>query len=72
MYTGQAVDIFFWFVKLINYFIVTKPMDISMQSILDQMSFTVLYGVICGIVCRCYTEKNTAFWIMDLVSGKKV
>jgi len=71
MYTGQAVDIF-WFVKLINYFIIAKPMDISMESIWDQMSFTILYCVSCGIVCRCYIEKSITCRIMDLVSGEKV
>jgi uncharacterized membrane-anchored protein YitT (DUF2179 family) len=71
MYTGQTVDIFL-FVKLINYFIITKPMDISMESIWDQISFTVLYCVICGTVCRCYNEKSTTFRIMVLVSGEKV
>ena len=64
--------IFFWFVKLIIYFIITKPMYISVESIWDQMSFTILYCVICGIFCRCYIEKTTAFRIMDLVSGEKV
>jgi uncharacterized membrane-anchored protein YitT (DUF2179 family) len=43
-----------------------------MESIWDQMSFTILYCVICGIVCWCYTEKVTTFRIMDLVSGEKV
>jgi len=64
--------IFFGFVELINYFIITKPMDISMESIRDQISFTISYCVICGIVCRCYTEKGTTFRIMDIVSGEKV
>lgn len=47
-------------------------MDISMESIWDQMSFTTLYCIICGIVCLCYTETSTAFRIMDFVSGEKV
>lgn len=71
VYTGQALDIF-WFVKLIIYFIITKPMEMSMESIWDRISFTVLYCVICGIVCWCYNENSTAFWMMDLVSGERV
>ena len=66
------LQIFFWFVKLINYFSLTKPMDISMESIWDQISFTILYFVICGHVCRRYTEKSITFRIMDLVSGENV
>jgi aminoglycoside phosphotransferase len=68
----RASSGFFCFVKLIIYFIITKPMKISVESTWDRISFTNLYRFICGIVCWCYNEISTAFLIMDLVSGERV
>jgi len=55
---------FFWFVKLINYFILTNPRTFQWKVLGS--------NVVCGHVCRCYTEKSITFRIMELVSGEKV